>query len=765
MSKAVCTATTLRTFTPTEALGLASGGSISAATIGYQTWGRLNAARDNAIWVCHALTASSDVESWWSGIFGIGKTLDPSRHFIVCANTLGSCYGSLGPDSINPDGTRFGSRFPEIEIGDIVEHQRLLADHLNIAGIELVIGASMGGFQALEWARREPKRVQRVALIASSWRQPPQALAQARLQCEFIRRDARFVGGDYHRDNGPDEGLALARQLGHLTYRSPDELDSRFGRERRADGHWQVLSYLDHQGEKLVRRFDALSYVRLTEAMNRYDFAQGGDLASALAALKQPVLVVSLSSDQLYYPSEQQRLSDALPNGRLLSIDTRYGHDGFLVESERLEPALRAFRDEPAADTQRLTRCEDLRETSDDARLPLVVIGASGRVGSELLNLLVNSTLASRIRLVGVSHSRGAIWHRHGLPIESAVASLRGHSSGSTQQLINRLIANAVPAIVVDCTASAQVAARTAELLSAGIGVVTPNKIAFAGASDIYRALDLALRQGAPAGWSATVGAGLPILSTIQRLREAGDTLLEVEAGLSGTLGHVLTRTQNGASLSVALREAVERGFAEPDPRLDLSGADVRRKLCIVLRAAGIECSPEQIALTGLLDLCETGDWQDAVAAQEHAWNGAVTEAKSASLRLVYRAHWRADCGPSVGLVLLPEDHPLSVARGTENRVVLRTLFHADQPIVIAGAGAGVRVTAAAVLADVAAVCAKLRTPSAATITAQFLAAQARKTTEHNGRELRLESRMPGIPATRRRRVNTLITSKRQPML
>ena len=216
----------LQSWTPAAPLRLASGEMLAEATVGYQTWGELNAARDNVIWVCHALTASSDVASWWAGAFGPGRTLDPTRSYIVCANVLGSCYGSAGPSSLEPQGgQRYGAAFPELSVTDLVEHQRLLADHLGIRRIQLVVGASMGGFQVLEWARLEPVRVRRIALIATSWRQPPQALAQARLQCEFIRRDPKFKGGDYPPDDPPAEGLALARQLGHLTYRSAGELD------------------------------------------------------------------------------------------------------------------------------------------------------------------------------------------------------------------------------------------------------------------------------------------------------------------------------------------------------------------------------------------------------------------------------------------------------------------------------------------------------------------------------------------------------------
>ncbi len=706
MSHTHHTPAAIQHYTPTTPLRLANGALLHGATVGYQTWGALNAARDNVVWVCHALTASSDVESWWPGAFGPGRLLDPTRHFIVCANVLGGCYGSAGPTTVDPTtGERFGAHFPELTVGDLTDHQRLLADHLGIRAIELVVGASMGGFQVLEWARREPVRVRRIALIATSWRQPPQALAQARLQCEFIRRDPRFRDGHYPEHDGPVEGLALARQLGHLTYRSADELDRRFGRERRDDGHYQVLSYLDYQGDKLVQRFDANAYLRLTEAMNHYDFADGIAPQEALATITQPALVVALDSDQLYYPSEQARLASWLPRGRLVEIETLYGHDGFLVDTAKLDPALTAFRDEAPleASVARLPIAAP-RAAARRPRVPIALIGATGRVGSDLLNLLAHPGVDASVQLVGVANSRAALWQPEGLAPGLAAERLRAQSSGSAEALIEQLIADQRPALLIDCTASATIAALGVRLLESGISLVTPNKIAFAGSQRDYDRLRLGA-QTTPAAWSATVGAGLPILSTIRRLRAAGDRLSAVEATLSGTLGALLTHVHDGVSLHQALSQAVEQGLAEPDPRIDLSGQDVRRKLIILLREAGIAIEPEAIALDPLLHLSADRPWNEAIGRHERDWLALIQDARRSQSRFVYRAHWNPAEGAHVALALVPDAHPLAGARGTENRVVLHSEYQGDTPIVIAGAGAGVRVTAAAVLADVQSVC------------------------------------------------------------
>lgn len=325
----------LRQWTPPAPLRLESGIELPDATIGFQTWGTLNAAADNVVWICHALSGSSDAAAWWPGLIGAGRAIDPARHFIVCANVLGSCYGSLGPASRRADGRRWGKDFPEITIGDMVEQQRLLAAQLGVRRIACVVGGSMGGFQALEWAQRAPELVQAVALIASSWRQPAQAVALAELQCRLVHSDPKFAGGDYDPLDPPVEGLSLARQLGHLSYRTPDELDQRFGRRRRDDGVWEVASYLEHQGRKLVRRFDALSYLRLSAALNAYDFSDGrGEPVFALKRIRQPVLVAGILTDQLYPPGESARLANWLPNARLEWIDALCGHDGFLLEGE-----------------------------------------------------------------------------------------------------------------------------------------------------------------------------------------------------------------------------------------------------------------------------------------------------------------------------------------------------------------------------------------------------------------------------------------------
>jgi len=308
-------------------LALSSGAFIDQPTVAYKTWGQLNQARDNAILVCHALSGSADIDAWWPGIIGSNGAFDPAQHFVIGSNVLGGCYGSSGPRL----GNAASDRFPRISIADMVALQHRLIDHLGVRSLKLVVGASMGGMQALEWAYRHPERVRAIAPLCCPARQSAQALALNWLQVKAIEAD-------------PKNGLKLARQMGLLTYRSFDDFETRFSREQRADGHYQVLSYLEHHGDKFVDRFDPISYLRLTQAMIDWDIGHGrGGTEAALKQIKQPAFVLSILSDQLYLPREQEFLAAHLPRGRLHQIDSRYGHDGFLVEMDQVSSRLRQF--------------------------------------------------------------------------------------------------------------------------------------------------------------------------------------------------------------------------------------------------------------------------------------------------------------------------------------------------------------------------------------------------------------------------------------
>lgn len=321
-----------------EAFTLESGACLSGVQLAYRTWGRLAPDGGNAVLVCHALTGSADADEWWAGMFGPARALDPARDFIICSNVLAGCYGSSGPLQPHPgDGDPSGSRFPEVSVRDMVRLQARLLDELGVGSLQLVLGPSLGGMQVLEWAATFPERVQAIAPIGVSGRHSAWCIGIGESQRRAIYLDPDWRGGRYPLDSPPRRGLAVARMIAMCSYRSWDNFEARFGRARQDDGGFAVSSYLNYQGEKLHRRFDANSYVRLTQAMDTHDLARGrGDYAEVLAGLGMPALIVSVDSDVLYPPHEQAELARLLPNARYEVLHTPAGHDGFLIETETL---------------------------------------------------------------------------------------------------------------------------------------------------------------------------------------------------------------------------------------------------------------------------------------------------------------------------------------------------------------------------------------------------------------------------------------------
>lgn len=343
-------------FSLQESFRLESGERLEDVQVAYKTWGSKSKASGSTVLVCHALTGSSDVDAWWPGIIGHGKAFDPDHDFVVCANILGSCYGTTGPISFKPGSNeRYRADFPAISVRDMVELQRALLEHLGIHHIDLIVGPSLGGMQALEWAAMYPDRVGAIVPIGVGGRHSAWCIGISEAQRAAIAADPNWCGGYYSDDAQPDMGLAAARMMAICTYRSWKSFDSRFGRERNVDAQFQVQSYLEHQGEKINERFDANCYVALTHAMHTHDLGRGrNDYDTVLQSMKQPALVVSVSSDALYPPEEQQYLAERLPNARYEVLGSEHGHDGFLIETAALGDLIADFRREirePAGDT------------------------------------------------------------------------------------------------------------------------------------------------------------------------------------------------------------------------------------------------------------------------------------------------------------------------------------------------------------------------------------------------------------------------------
>ncbi|MFZ4064566.1 MAG: homoserine O-acetyltransferase MetX [Candidatus Nanopelagicaceae bacterium] len=327
-------------------LELESGEKLLDTTIAYQTWGKLNEAGDNAVLVNHAMTGWSDVPGWWPSMVGPGLPLDTEKYFIICPNVIGGCQGSTGPSWIAPDGKRWGSRFPTVSIRDMVAGELALTNALGISHYILAVGPSLGGMRALEWAIQHPDRVNAICTIGSSAVATGDQIGSASIQIRAIKSDPHYNGGDYYdQEQGPTEGMGIARRIAHLTYRTETEMDVRFGRELQGDdtGRYAVESYLDHQAAKLAKRFDANTYIALTEAMNSHDVGRDrGGVAEALATIKIPVVVISIDSDRLFWPRLQEEIVELTPTALpLVTISSPFGHDGFLIEVETVGNVLR----------------------------------------------------------------------------------------------------------------------------------------------------------------------------------------------------------------------------------------------------------------------------------------------------------------------------------------------------------------------------------------------------------------------------------------
>ena len=356
-----------RQFAPLPTIKLGSGRELASARIAFESWGTLNDDKSNAVLVLHALTGDSHAtgeaskahptEGWWTEIIGPGLAIDTDNFFVVAPNMLGGCQGSTGPSSLDRQGREYGSRFPYLTIRDQVTAQKAFSDVIGITKWHAIIGGSMGGMHVLEWALMHPEATDNIAVIAAPPVSTADQIALNSVQLEAIKIDAAFNKGNYYDAKagfGPHRGLALARRMALLNYRSPSELNERFGRTWQSEtvnpfgsgGRWAVESYLDFHGNKFTRRFDANSYITLVEAMNSHDIGRDrGGVEKALASIKVRALVAGIDSDRLFPITGQQLIAEhfggKLVGGKLRTIQSEYGHDGFLIEFETVGPLLR----------------------------------------------------------------------------------------------------------------------------------------------------------------------------------------------------------------------------------------------------------------------------------------------------------------------------------------------------------------------------------------------------------------------------------------
>jgi homoserine O-acetyltransferase len=351
-----------------QPIRLRSGAQIDRYELAYETYGRLNAGRDNAVLVCHALNASHHVAGiygddasdigWWDNLIGPGKPVDTDRFFVVGVNNLGGCHGSTGPASINPaSGRPWGADFPVVTVEDWVETQARLADQLGIQHFAVVMGGSLGAMQALQWTMSFPDRIRHALVIAAAPRLSAQNIAFNEVARQAIMTDPDFYGGNFYAHNVvPRRGLRLARMLGHITYLSDDAMAEKFGRALRDgalkfnfDVEFEIESYLRYQGDKFSEYFDANTYLRITKALDYFDPAAeyGGDLTRALARARAAFLLISFTSDWRFSPARSRQILKALVDNRLdvsyAEIDAPHGHDAFLMDDPRYHELMREY--------------------------------------------------------------------------------------------------------------------------------------------------------------------------------------------------------------------------------------------------------------------------------------------------------------------------------------------------------------------------------------------------------------------------------------
>lgn len=636
----------------------AMGGRLERVQVAYESWGELNAARDNAVLIVHHLTgdchATGDWRDeplgWWERLVGPGRALDTDRYFVVCPNLLGSCYGSTGPRFPAPDGAPYLERFPLVTPLDLMRVQREFVRALGIERLHMVIGPSMGGMIAWEWAVAGGELPRLVVVVAAPLRSTPYQIGLNWLQRRGIELD---LGSDRA---SAAWGQMVARGVGMLSYRSPVGLDERFGREwfkppgvtLGERGMFNVESWLRHQGQKMTRRFDPYSYLLLSRAMDLHDVSEGrGSLVTALEQVRCRVLAVGISSDNLYPPAEVHLGADILNHlGKPVEyaeIRSPHGHDAFLLEIGQLAEILHeAHAREPRAVPTPAER--ELRTVR------LGLLGA-GRVARLFVALL-----AERRQQIALEHNlRFEV--RAVADIDPAKLADPAFAEAEAVSDPARLVERGDVDVVLEITRGGDTRDLVEGALRHKRPVVTVNK------SLVQRdgpALErLALSQGVRLAYHNAIAAGWPLLYAVERPLVRAQ-FHRIESMLSSTCNLVLERIEAGESLDAALALARSLEVTEPEPVLDLSGWDTAQKLLIlVARTLGLRFGIEQLTVRGIEGLDPE----------------LVRGAPGLGLRVkLVGLFMRADGGPPVAGVLplaVPAEGHLGQVRGVDNVIVL----------------------------------------------------------------------------------------------
>jgi len=467
-------------------LVLESEETLPSVTVAYETYGKLNRTKSNAILVCHALSGDAHAAGyhegdakpgWWDAIIGHGKALDTSRYFVICSNVIGGCKGSTGPMSTNPaTGKPYGVTFPVITIRDMVKAQKLLIDHLGITRLYAIAGGSMGGMQALQWAVDFPDRMKKVIVIAATGSSTPQQIAFNEVGRKAIVSDPDWNNGDYYKMAPPVHGLALARMVGHITYLSNESMHEKFGRalqgrDRIGFGFstdFKVESYLHHQGDTFTKRFDANSYLYITKAIDYFDLTKNRSLAAGLSGVKAAFLVISVSSDWLYPPYQSEEIVAALTANkadvRYSEIRSAYGHDAFLLESGQLNYLVGTFLSHTVVGDIMITDFQTIEEGTTIAVTArrmvnlglnhLPVLSSVGQLTGIVTSWDIAKAVASDFLWLDEIMSRDVVTTTPGEPIAAAARKMEEHAISALpvvdndRRVIGLITADAISVLV-----------------------------------------------------------------------------------------------------------------------------------------------------------------------------------------------------------------------------------------------------------------------------------------------------------------------------
>ena len=657
-------------------LELESGQVLARVDVRYRLEGAINSARDNVVLVIHALTGTPEASDWWSGVIGEGEVLNPRTHAVLCANLLGGCAGSTGPacDDAAP--------FPNFSTRD---QALVLARLLNALGVTkpaLICGGSLGGMVALEFAASFPERVRMAVVLAAPAVQTAQGLAW-----HAIMRRAVAVGGE-------TEGLALARMIGMLSYRTANSLESRFANEKNEHGVFRINEWLYAHGEKLVRRFDARSYVGLLDAMDEHDVGRNREgVAAALSPVANRLIGVGIPGDILF-SAESVRDWCAASGAEYRDLPSPHGHDAFLLETKAVSGIL---RDALVRSAISLSAEADAKATHRHARpqvsyrpevgvlpngRPLrVALAGCGHVGSALLDLFAESSPADR--QVELTRVLVRDVHRDRPSLTRAIESGLSRTA-SPISAAEELLGDEVDVLVelIGGTSTAHSLVKAA--LARGIRVVSANKALMASCGPVLSAL--AADNNTTIDYEGAVAAAVPVIRCL-RSGAAGHDVHRIRGILNGTTNVVLERVSNGESFAEAVAFAQREGFAEADPTRDLSGQDAEDKLRVLAWLAfGVNPAQLHVERSGVD--AKTARWAASVAREGNRVKLIASLTRGAD-GIVAR----------VAPELVTGDAPWAAVSGASNRIVIES--HSLGALVLEGAGAGGRATAGAVYNDI----------------------------------------------------------------